>query len=418
MKYKLVKKGKSYTFDIAITEEILDTTLLKSLFKSINQLHSTLKILQRTTPEYEFIRANLVSMRSETKFHAVKIYKLTVSLGNKSLFKQYVDLPTKDNIADATNDLVNKLSLKRKSTKTFKETQHSFNSFRYKLIGGAFTKPNTVLDLLDVDKFERIQAVKTPHPKIKSNYLGVELELICKVKLDVLQKAFIDAGLAGNVCIVHDGSIEKEQNIEYAHEVTVLFKQDNMNDIINRVCSVLNTDLIGAYVNNSCGMHVHFDVRISRSPSMVYTNLVRMLPILTKLVPANRVGTDWANQYCMYNKTDDIDVASGSKTGHDTGRARYQAINPVWTKHKTIEVRLHSGTTNATKIINWINICLFAVDSLTAIPVMNTTDEFFKHFTVDDKLKKYMLTRIELFSKKRKAMDTRADHFFSMDEVA
>jgi len=59
---------------------------------------------------------------------------------------------------------------------------------------------------------------------------------------------------------------------------------------------------------------------------------------LREFVPASRRG----NQYCDFG----ISI-----------RDRYKAVNVcAFNKHSTIEIRLHSGTTDYTKIISWIRL--------------------------------------------------------------
>ena len=66
------------------------------------------------------------------------------------------------------------------------------------------------------------------------------------------------------------------------------------------------------------------------------------MPLLKKLVPSSRLS----NSYCI---TDKSSLRNGS---------RYYAINTdALKKFKTIEIRLHSGTTDFKKISNWIMLC-------------------------------------------------------------
>jgi hypothetical protein len=149
------------------------------------------------------------------------------------------------------------------------------------------------------------------------------------------------------VNIGEDGSIrvpDEDDSSWIALEARII---TNINDLSNleAFCKVLSE--VGAEVNASCGLHVHLDMRdYERRPAAVANKLLQALPILKAMVPKSRIG----NQYCQ------VDLGSG---GNDSGRSqRYACINDVqaFSDHKTIEVRLHSGTINYTKISNWIRI--------------------------------------------------------------
>lgn len=417
MIYTLVKDNKKYKFDVSIKEEYLDKSEMIKLFLAIKELKSSIKNLKRGTSEYEFIKSKIQIYRNEVNtLYAYKIFQLTVKLGTANIHEAYIESPNKDNIKNIINELLSKLKEKRKSNKIVKQENHDMNGINYNTTGGVFTSKNTILKLQEtVNTVDRIRRSKKPHSKIKDNYIGVELELLAKINRNDLEKKFIEARLAGNIHIKDDGSIQKENKTDFPHEVTILCKQTDYIEVIQRVCSVLNSKEVDAFVNNSCGMHVHFDVR-NRKPEKVFTNLVRLLPLLKQMVPATRVDTDHAMQYCALNNTDVLE-----KSKHPTGRdTRYQAVNPESVgKYKTVEVRIHSGTTSAAKIINWIKTCLFAVDSEILISQVENIETLVKRFDVTNKLKEYIIKRIELFSKDRKRCDTRADHFWITDvEVA
>ena len=63
------------------------------------------------------------------------------------------------------------------------------------------------------------------------------------------------------------------------------------------------------------------------------------LHAMRELVPASRR----ANDFCKF----------GVSEGH-----RYHAVNfTAFAKYQTLEVRLHSGTTDYTKVLAWIRLC-------------------------------------------------------------
>lgn len=121
-------------------------------------------------------------------------------------------------------------------------------------------------------------------------------------------------------------------------EVTVLFNAAHGFDKLTKVCAILNK--AGATVDSSCGLHVHIDQALyTREQSLALgRQFGKYLPILGKLVPTSRRN----NRFCALS----VSEVRGE---------RYHAVNMTsLTKHKTIEIRLHSGTTDASKIQNWV----------------------------------------------------------------
>ena len=128
---------------------------------------------------------------------------------------------------------------------------------------------------------------------------------------------------------------------------------------LKKVCKVINE--AGAKVNRSCGLHVHFGaeqftiaqwVRIIRN----YANLES---IIDSFMPMSRRVNN--NRYC---KSIAIPAARldvyGARNMNDIYEAfrsdRYYKVNVMaFRGHKTIEFRHHSGSTEFTKIENWIN---------------------------------------------------------------
>jgi hypothetical protein len=125
------------------------------------------------------------------------------------------------------------------------------------------------------------------------------------------------------------------------HEIAIVAPASKMSEVLNKVCTVL--DEHGAYVNSTCGLHVHLDARKSNQ-KLMFSNLVNSQKLLYSMCPKSR----YDNSYCAPNE-------SGTDMYEYGGR--YWGINPgSYQKHKTIEVRLHSGSVNADKIIHWIYI--------------------------------------------------------------
>lgn len=131
---------------------------------------------------------------------------------------------------------------------------------------------------------------------------------------------------------------------------------NNLNSL-KKVCKVINE--AGAQVNRSCGLHVHFGAESFTIAQWVriIRNYAALESIIDSFMPMSRRGDN--NQYCRsivaranncINASDMYDIYEAF--GHD----RYRKVNVMaYRGHKTIEFRHHSGTTDFTKIENWIN---------------------------------------------------------------
>lgn len=189
-------------------------------------------------------------------------------------------------------------------------------------------------------------ATEPKHPSTFDRYVGIEIECFVQRKSDeTLAEAFYEAGLAPYVCVGDDGSLSCDWDGFASVEVRVLARETEYPEIVRRVCEVLAKH--EARVNKSCGLHVHLDCRkiVGRNPKKVHARLVTALPLLSAIVPQSRIN----NRYCRPNEKKKI-IA---KTHED----RYRAINGrAYKSHRTIEVRLHSGTVEAAKIHHWIDL--------------------------------------------------------------
>lgn len=198
-------------------------------------------------------------------------------------------------------------------------------------------------------------------PRTEDRYLGIEIECIIPTDSDI-KKLMLP--LAKYVSLAHDGSIDASEfndesgcdcgdpddcsedhgsNQYEGREIRVLVKESELNTVLPKICSVL--DEIGAKVNKSCGLHVHFDMRWANyeQRGTIYSKLYHSLPLLTQIVPKTRRK----NTYCTRNRR---------STPNYNGR-RYKMINVAsYNKHHTFEIRLFNSSTNAHKIINWINL--------------------------------------------------------------
>lgn len=140
-----------------------------------------------------------------------------------------------------------------------------------------------------------------------------------------------------------------------SREMKVLCKTTEVADVMKRLDSVFLHPEIDGYANRTCGLHVHLDAR-NRDVSLMYKNFVRVQSILRGSQPVGRIK----NKHCLVNDTESIEELEA------TG-ARYWVVNATsFKKHKSIEIRIHEGTTNCEDIYNWVSF-LDAIASHTKL---------------------------------------------------
>ncbi len=428
----------------------------RQLFLDGYKLLKELKIVGKNLKDKELkaiIQKEVADIR-ENLIHsyALKFYQTSISLGPHIIDKTFSFYPSIDDLNFLKRSLVEKLSKNRQNNKKFNKVRREFNGMTYFMLGNnsnlkesynvevtgtapgylrepvammdenikvkvskkastdflkgivgggrVFTEPGSVLNMVHSEEYKN-RIFKAKRPYDKANYVGVELELICKVSRERLNDLFILSHLAGVVYVKNDNSIQRERDNEFIHEVTIIGKQTNINDIVSKVCKVLNSTEVDAYVNNSCGLHVHLDMR-NRDVKTCYEKLYKVLPILTAMVPANRTKSDHGRRYCAVNTNPNYNPNDNN---------RYQAINSyAYHTHRTLELRLHSGSTNARKINNFINLLTTVIDHKAQVDVMcYTPEELGMHFGVSENLITYIKDRIDKF--KNESIDTKVDHF-------
>lgn len=185
-------------------------------------------------------------------------------------------------------------------------------------------------------------------PRDASPWVAVELE--CLVKADcvgnVVSHLIKNKSLHGHVTVKHDGSIEARDGFT-GRELVVCGPQSQIKALVANVTSVLLT-YGDARVNASCGLHVHLDQRglDFAAVKQRYANLVRAQGLMLRLVSKSRQD----NSFCK-------------RSGEWQSGNRYKIINAhAYSKHKTLEVRLHQGSLDAIKICNWIDLLLAIQD--------------------------------------------------------
>lgn len=121
-------------------------------------------------------------------------------------------------------------------------------------------------------------------------------------------------------------------------------------------------------VDSSCGYHVHVDCGDLNDSQLksVAVGYALTADLWARFVTKKRAQ----NRYCEPLPYSSGDLRNWSfRDILDSTEDRYHWLNwHAYNRHKTVEVRLHSGTTNADKVNNWVMIHTRFVDALAAMP--------------------------------------------------
>lgn len=124
---------------------------------------------------------------------------------------------------------------------------------------------------------------------------------------------------------------------------------------LEKVCWVL--EFCDVKVNDSCGLHIHmdaadFDLQTWKNLALSYKHLER---VIDSFMPQSRRQ----NYYCKSLSSISASDIQAAQSIYDLraafGNHRYRKVNlEAYARHRTVEFRQHSGTTNFTKMENWI----------------------------------------------------------------
>lgn len=174
-------------------------------------------------------------------------------------------------------------------------------------------------------------------PDIK---LGLELEIIDYERTDTRFEG-------STWSKKYDGSLSSG-GIEY---VSLPISGENVITQVKGLCAAIKT--ASGKVDRSCGFHVHADFSNQSYDSLVrlYKVCDAIYPVMTTIFP-RRVRS----QYCMpFNE----DTANMQRVGTYSSMRNYIYSRYHWVNflafgcHRTVENRLHPGTTSAKKILTW-----------------------------------------------------------------
>lgn len=350
------------------------------------------KIVQQVRKELKPTAQTSMSNTYEIKFKHPKWYPM---------IGEIVVVSDKENISSTLKKVLVDFQNKKKNYRIMriKTRNHQINSLKskltYNISGGVIYMPNLVKKEIGVymdflKREERKIVFSDKLPKEETKYLGIELEFIAEASSNELGSLLYDAGLGRYVTLKDDASIKSDDGNDdfdegfHSHELCILVKENEYKDVLKKICGVLRD--VNATVNKSCGMHVHLDMR-KRNVEQAYQNLISSQGILLKMNPKSRTDK-WAKK----NPERDFEIAKNKSD-------RYYGINPsAMHKHQTIEIRIHSGTVEYTKISNWIDILLqVANHSGRIVKSFISIRTFCEEFNMPANLIEYINVRVTKF---------------------
>lgn len=257
-------------------------------------------------------------------------------------------------------------------------------------------EPGEIMKLKEATKLRKVFDVKTP--LTSAHHVGVEIEFICKSDKFKLAQFLAAEKLEEFVTLKDDGSLRPEDSHPYAHELCVLAPQPLIHEVLRRVCSAL--EKAGSKVNGRCGLHVHLDMR-NRNKNVVFNNLVKSQDVLYSMNPLSRLDGTRADgkkdtAYSKKMKSADFDEVLAEVADSPD---KYWGINPkTFRTLQTLEVRLHSGSTNYRKLSNWVSIlCAIADCTEMHSRAVNKPETFAERFGLDAAMVEYIKERVNKF---------------------
>lgn len=186
-------------------------------------------------------------------------------------------------------------------------------------------------------------------PRRHNRHLGIEVECFGPKNRVALQKLVLSMDLEKYIQVGRDGSIRRTAGMT-PYELRILLPESRLTSTMNKIGKFFK--LAKLQVNNSCGLHVHIDMR-SRSHTDSYAKLFNAQDLLFSMVAASR----WRNSYCKYT----------TKIEEFNQKYRAVTLSSYYSK-RTLEVRLHEGCVDTDKITKWIKLLLQIVDSNSLNP--------------------------------------------------
>lgn len=252
---------------------------------------------------------------------------------------------------------------------------------------------NHTLDRLFFDAVPNHE--KTPTKAVP--HVGLEIECFAPMQMNNLRKIIFMNDLHDYVEVGMDASIRPKRG-HRPYELRVLIPESELDTVFTKLAKFFKVAKI--QVNKSCGLHVHLDMR-HRSYKKCYKRLRQCQDVLFALVSKDR----WKNKFCEYvidrNEED-----------------RYLAINKTaYEDLRTLEVRLHQGTTNVDRIKHWTKFLIKVVNGTFNKPIESKADVL--KVKVTPEIKNYLKKTMKntWFKEKMKVVGAIYRRFEKIDEL-
>lgn len=185
--------------------------------------------------------------------------------------------------------------------------------------------------------------------------------------------------------LVTDSSLNGNDTFELVSPV--LQGESGLKEL-QKVCWVL--EYCNVKVNDSCGLHIHMDaadftIDTWKNLALTYKNLER---VIDSFMPDSRRNNYYCKRLSNISTTSIQQAQNIRELQSAFQNNRYYKLNlEAYTRHRTVEFRQHSGTTNFTKMENWIrfvaNMITFAKHGvasnarLSDIPFINDDQKIY-----------------------------------------
>lgn len=388
-----------------------DTKAAASNYKALVNAKRVTKHVSKDNAAWGDLRLMVRSLRHQIKTqttHKTVCRMWMLTRGNKTYVYRNEARTLREAYSDACCEIRSLIQHDRYHQRTCLETStYLYEQCVGLKIGGVYTSERSFLRFKGRLKLAKVQVDKKPASEAR--HVGVEIEFCSSQDQEEVASAIVEAGLENHVTLHEDGSITPDadgdcdgscrDNCECSdpdecdcectcskdngHEICVIATERELPLIMRRVGTMLKD--LNAYVNKTCGLHVHLDMR-SRSIRQSYESLALAQDLLFRMVPESRQR----NTYCQRSCAE----YAAQICEHD----RYHAINvESYKKHRTIEVRLHSGTVETDKIVNWVKLLVKIADSGSETEVRSLTD-LLQVVKLSPKERQYVADRIYKFS--------------------
>lgn len=208
------------------------------------------------------------------------------------------------------------------------------------------------------NRYERLARRKYPRQLDVKNYIGVELEFISSLEENLVRDILVELQLHNIANLGYDHSIRNEGHTDKTYECRFMFEETKLEEMLIKMQTFV--EAVGMRHNDSCGLHVHFDMR-NRDKTKCYDKLMAKWPLLKRLTMPNRTE----NPYCRFpdNPTYQYEYED---EGYDSPEEffyedRYTVVNR--TNIHTIEIRSHEMTSDMKELGDWIVFILSIINS-------------------------------------------------------